>query len=278
MRLFFNCSVKFVVMKTIIQKYLIDTNFWVSFCFGCLLAFFQLSFYELNFYVLGIVFFGTLAVYNFTRMSDLKELYTFKPETGTRVILTYIGLIFTLGFVILRGFELKTFLYLSVLGFVSFCYSLPFSGLGLRAIPFLKLFLIAFVWAGSSVGLLLVVHHELIHHKMIFTAVFLFVAGITIPFDIRDQNTDDKELKTIPMVIGFRNSKILAIVFLLLSAFFFFWELKEIDKTVISWFCAIIFSLGGIINTKSSNSTFYFSFWMESCSLIPLIAWLLFSI
>lgn len=265
-------------MKAFIQKYIIDTNFWVAFCFACLLAFFQLSFYELNWYVLGIVFFGTLAIYNFTRTPQLSDFFKLRKKTQTRVLLTYLGLIGTFICVVLRGFELKTFLYLGVLGFISFCYSLPFRGLGLRAVPFLKLFLIAFVWAGSSVGLLLVVHHELIHHVMIFIAVFLFVAGITIPFDIRDEETDDKELKTIPMVVGFKNSKLLAVVFLLFSVFFFYLELKEINITTLSWFAGIIFSLGGIINTKEKNSNFYFSFWMESCSLIPLLFLLIFAL
>lgn len=137
-------------MKTAIEKYLISTNIWVSVCFTALLAFFQLAFYELNFYVLGIVFFGTLAVYNFTRIGSLNDFINFKSRHKTTVILTYIGLAFTLVFVILRGFELKTFVYLGFLGFLSFCYSLPFSGFGLRAVPFLKLFLIAFVWAGIT--------------------------------------------------------------------------------------------------------------------------------
>lgn len=262
-------------MKTVVEKYLISTNIWVAVCFAGLLAFFQLSFYELNFFVLGIVFFGTLAVYNFTRIGNLKDFINLKSRHKTTVLLTYIGLIFTLIFVILRGFEFKTFLYLGFLGFLSLCYSLPFKGVGLRAIPFLKLFLIALVWAGSSVGLLLVVHHELIHHKMIFTAVFLFVAGITIPFDIRDLDFDNKRLKTIPMVIGFKNSKILAIVFLLFSILFFYLEGNRDVISLLSWTVAIIFSIGGIINTQKSNSNFYFTFWMESCSLVPLVTFLI---
>lgn len=265
-------SVNFVMMKAFIKNYLIETNLWVAFCFACLLAFFQLGFYTLNFYVIGIVFFGTIAIYNFTKTVDLHEFFSHRPKTS--VLLTFIGLACTLALVILRGFELKTFLYLGVLGFVSICYSLPFSGLGLRTIPFLKLFLIAFVWAGSSVGLLLVVHHELLEHRMIFIAVFLYVAGITIPFDIRDQNTDKQELKTIPMVIGFKNSKRLAVAFLLLSVLFFYLEVNGLNLLVWCWILAVLFSLGGIINTRVTNSNFYFSFWMESCSAVPLFAYL----
>src|SRR5690606_39484239 len=108
----------------------------------------------------------------------------------------------------LESFELKTFLYFFLMGFVSFFYSIPLSGLGLRTIPFLKLFLIAFVWAGSSIGLLLVVHHSLIQYQLLFFSVFFFVIGITIPFDIRDKSTDESGLKTIPQVIGILPSKI----------------------------------------------------------------------
>src|SRR5690606_33019992 len=123
-------------MMPFFDKYLIKTNIWVSLCFAGMLAFFQMTLYELNFYVLGIVFFGTIAVYNFTRIKTLNELIHFNSKNNLQIFLTYFGLICTLICLILRGFEFKTFLYLGVLGFVSFCYNLPFSNLGLRAVPF----------------------------------------------------------------------------------------------------------------------------------------------
>lgn len=265
-------------MIPFLEKYLIKTNIWVAICFTSLLVFFQLGLYERIVSVWGIVFFGTLAIYNFTRIKSLHQLFQFHPENRIQIILTAIGLIGTLVCVILRGFELKTFLYLAVLGFVSFCYSLPFSGLGLRTIPFLKLFLIAFVWAGSSVGLLLVVHDDLFPYKFLFISVFLFVMGITIPFDIRDSDSDELELKTIPQVIGKNYAKLLSIITLILSGLLFYLEFGEWNILVKSWIITIFISIVLVFNSSEKRTNFYYSFWIESCSLLPLIFYFLFQL
>lgn len=261
-------------MISLLEKYLIRTNIWVALCFTGLFVFFQLSLYKTIVSVWGIVFFGTLAIYNFSRIKSLQEFFQFRSEKRAQIILTYIGLIGAVICVLLRGFELKTFLYLGVLGFVSFCYSLPFSGLGLRAVPFLKLFLIAFVWAGSSIGLLLVVHHDVFHYKLLFLSVFLFVIGITIPFDIRDSDSDEKELKTIPQVIGTQKAKILAISSLILSGICFYLEFRDFTIPVISWLITILISLGLVAGSSIQKKDSYYSFWLEACSILPLIFYL----
>lgn len=265
-------------MIDFLEKYLVKTNIWVALCFTAMLAFFQLSLYELNFYVLGIVFFGTLAVYNFTRIKNLEKFKISFAGNSVQVVLTIIGLTGTLICVILRGFELKTFLYLGVLGFISFCYNLPFSNLGLRGIPFLKLFIIAFVWAGSSIGLLLIVHHSVVQYVFLFLAVLFFVTGITIPFDIRDKITDESELKTIPQSIGLNSSKIISMLCLMLSGLLFYFEFRALDLPVISWWMALLVSALFVFNSNSKRSDFYFSFWVESCSLLPLIFYSLFQL
>ena len=265
-------------MISFLEKYLIKTNIWVAICFTALLVFFQLGLYEKIISVWGIVFFGTLAIYNFSRIQSLQDFFLFKSENQSQIILILIGLIGTLICVVLRGFELKTFLYLGVLGFVSFCYSLPFSGLGLRMIPFLKLFLIAFVWAGSSIGLLLVVHEDLFAYKFLFISVFLFVVGITIPFDIRDSDSDERQLKTIPQVIGVKYAKTLSIISLILSSILFWVEFGEWNILVKSWMITILISIVFVINSSEKRKDFYYSFWIESCSLIPLIIYFLFQL
>lgn len=251
------------------QKLIIQTNIWVAVCFTALFIFFQLNLYEAVYSVWGIAFFGTLAIYNFTRISTIEDFLN--PKNRGRVFLTILGSVGTIICVLLRGFELKTFLYLAVLGFVSFCYSLPFKGLGLRAIPFLKLFLIAFVWAGSSIGLLLVVHHSLLQHYALFASLFFFVVGITIPFDIRDYPTDSKELKTIPQLIGINNSKYLAISSLILSGVLFAIEVEITSAFFISWFLTLVLSITLVLFSSTKRKDFYYSFWMEGCSLLPLL-------
>lgn len=262
-------------MILFLEKYLIRTNVWVALCFTSLLAFFQLVLYEPNFYVLGIVFFGTLAIYNFSRIGNLKNFIHLNSKYKIQITLTVIGLTGTLICVVLRGFELKTFLYLFVLGFISFCYSLPFSGLGLRTIPFLKLFLIAFVWAGSSIGLLLIVHHSLIQYQLLFFSVFFFVIGITVPFDIRDRKIDEKELKTIPQLIGVLPSKIFSVLSLILSGILFFMEFDSWNYAIAAWMTAVMMALIFVINSTEKRAEHFYSFWMESCSAIPILIYLI---
>jgi hypothetical protein len=257
----------------LLDKYLIKSNIWVALCFTALVVYFQLNLYQPYYSVWGIAFFGTLGIYNFTRIPNWKNFQN--PRYRNQFILTIIGVIGAVICVILRGFELKTFLYLAVLGFVSFCYSLPFKGLGLRAIPFLKLFLIAFVWAGSSIGLLLVVHHSLWQHCAVFASVFFFVIGITIPFDIRDVNIDESELKTIPQILGIKGAKILSIICLILSMGLFYVEFPLITAFTLSWYLTTIISILFCVFSSPKNSPFYYSFWMESCSLLPLILYLI---
>lgn len=256
-----------------IIKFLTQTNIWVALCFTALLVYFQINLYQPFYSVWGIAFFGTLGIYNFTRIPNWEDLKN--PSFRNQFILSVLGVLAAIVCVILRGFELKTFLYLAVLGFISFCYSLPFKGLGLRAIPFLKLFLIAFVWAGSSIGLLLVVHHSLLQHYALFAAVFFFVVGITIPFDIRDAQIDASELKTLPQIMGIKWAKILSISCLILSMGLFYLEFPLLEPFTIAWYLTSFISILFCVYSSPKRSTFYYSFWLESCSLLPLLFYLI---
>jgi hypothetical protein len=258
-------------MKTVIEKYLVETNLWVAFCFTALVAFFQLSFYQLNFLVLGIAFFGTISIYNFARINDFHHLLNFNHAEKARTVFIYSGLVCTLLCVIFRAFDRTAFVYLAGLGLLSMCYSFPFFEMELRAVPFLKLFLIAFVWAGSSIGLLLVVHHEFFRYKLLFLSIMLYVTGITIPFDIRDVLTDRKELKTIPQLITMKNAKLLAAAFLILSFVLFYLEFRRWTIPVILWGFSLTLTVILVLNSNSHKNNFFFAFWIESCSAFPLI-------
>lgn len=261
-------------MKAWINKYLIDTNLWVAFCFTALLAFFQLSFYKINELVLGIAFFGTLSIYNFTRIKSVKSFWQFKQLLQPNILWTQLSIAVTLVLILLRGFEPKVFIYLALLGVISFCYSLPFSRWGLRGIPFLKLFLIALIWAGTSIGLLLMVHHDFFEHPFLLMAVFCYVVGITIPFDIRDQTTDERSLRTIPQSIGVKKSIVLALFSLIGSALFFYAEAQTFSLTFYSWLTTLFMALLFIGFSNEKRGYFYFSFWGESLSALPLLTYL----
>ncbi|MCB9170998.1 MAG: hypothetical protein H6597_02175 [Flavobacteriales bacterium] len=90
---------------------------------------------------------------------------------------------------------------------------------GLRYVPFLKVFLIALVWSGVVVVFPFAAHRAEGSPLLWFLVVerACFVLAITLPFDVRDMHADDPAQRTIPQVFGPKATKLLALVFLLVS-------------------------------------------------------------
>ena len=87
---------------------------------------------------------------------------------------------------------------------------------GLRKIP-VKIFIITLVWTISTM-LLLVLENQIQYTQNItlhLIARFLLIFAITIPFDIRDLNMINKELRTIPLVFGAVKAKQVIAIFAL---------------------------------------------------------------
>jgi len=120
-------------------------------------------------------------------------------------------------------FNWQSIIFLSHLGILSTLYNVPkdkkgIINLPLRSIPFLKVFLISYVWVCVSTILpILSVNEEIsARNLIIFAAHFAFIMSITLPFDIRDYNSDNlNRLATIPQVIGINLTKLLAIICLI---------------------------------------------------------------
>jgi len=107
------------------------------------------------------------------------------------------------------------------LAILTLFYSLPVAGsknylFKLRNIPYLKIFLIAFVWSASTILLPVIqVGGRIFETQVIllFSERFFFIFSITIPFDIRDMQSDrNAGIKTIPLLIN--QNKALAISYL----------------------------------------------------------------
>ncbi len=91
-----------------------------------------------------------------------------------------------------------------------------------RNIPYLKIFLIAYVWASATV-IFPMLHEDLIIQTPQTIALFferlLFTLAITIPFDIRDKEGDKKVgLNTLVSLLSPQRSKILALCLLIICA------------------------------------------------------------
>ena len=66
--------------------------------------------------------------------------------------------------------------------------------------------MLSLVWGGATVVLpLMIVGADLRSDELIwwiFIARVLYIAGLTIPFDVRDLNVDDDNMRTLPMMMG----------------------------------------------------------------------------
>ena len=180
---------------------------------------------------LFLIFFATLFVYNHHRINNLisgkvsknQEKYFWYFANKQIVIILFILSIVGL---IIAAFttNIKLLIALFSFGAFTFFYSLPVSGKGkmfftIREIPFLKIFVISFVWAATTIVLPVIDKNIGLFSKgvvMLFTERFFFVFAIAIPFDVRDIKEDfDLGLKTFPIV--FEPEKALNLSFLALT-------------------------------------------------------------
>jgi 4-hydroxybenzoate polyprenyltransferase len=114
-------------------------------------------------------------------------------------------------------------LLLIFMAILSLGYVLPILGNGrrLRDLAHLKIFLIALVWAGITIGL---PYFELKNSTsnaafwLLFTERACFIFALCIPFDIRDMEWDEQtNVKTIPLSMGVKKAKIVGVLALFIS-------------------------------------------------------------
>jgi 4-hydroxybenzoate polyprenyltransferase len=165
-----------------------------------------------------LIFFSTLFIYNLhkriTLLNGIKTIPSVNyNEYQTSLKVIHRCLVIALGGIIITLFKTRLSLVMVLIpfGIISLLYSIPFK-LGqktlitLRQIPYLKIFLIAFVWAAVTV-VIPVFHYQKplysLHVLSIFLERIVFVFAITIPFDIRDMADDKKAgIQTIPLRLG----------------------------------------------------------------------------
>ena len=211
-----------ILSKIFIQfiELLFYGNFWIA--FGALSLFLQtqsLATSRLLFgWQEGFIFSSTLFLYALHRIIGLKRVQKFTDKGRYLVIQRFRNHIILYAFL---GGLAATFCFFQLPNFqkaiivapalLSIGYVIPVFGKErrLRDFNFLKIFLVAGVWAWVTtvvplVGVPLASGMELF---LIFAERFLFIFAITIPFDIRDLKVDnDGNVSTIPGKIGVRKS------------------------------------------------------------------------
>ena len=279
-------------------RYLVYGSWWVSLCAAAmgLLTWLELTGTWWNWPLFTFIFGSTLVVYNMNMLSGLDELREIGTDSDRHhwcmdneelmKITTLFGLVLT-GFSVWFLNEVIWLLMLP-LGTIALAYTIPIvrrraEKIRIREIGLWKIFLIALVWAGVTV-LLPAVHLygfnqilDLISWRLALGR-FLFIFAITIPFDIRDLVSDTKKgIRTIPSVIGWKQSIVLAQV--LLAAFMLLVGLRlgMEHPFFIGYAISTVFTMCCVAIATPNRSDFYCSFWLEGTMLLQFICVILFT-
>lgn len=223
--------------------------------------------------LLGFVFFSTITGYNFVKYAGVAKLHHLSLAKNLRIIQLF-SLLNFVGLIVLAVYQpIEVILISTFLGIFTLLYAVPFlpQRKNLRSLQTIKVFIIAFVWAGTAVWLPLQKLGLIfsVEAMLRFLQVFVFVLALILPFEIRDLTYDSKDLKTLPQLMGIAKTKRLGYG-LLIGFFLLEFLLTSEVENLISTFI-ITFLTGLMIYFSSKKQTdYYASFWVE---LIP-VTWL----
>lgn len=248
-------------------------------------------------YILALLFCSTLALYNFSIILSKPKKPEESPFRRVRWVFSHYRLTITLTIIsILSIIPLSFFLsstsliLLLGLAIISLGYSLPLFSLqekrySLRNIPGIKLFLIAAIWALSCVLLPILEmesNNEIIitlNDTIILIAKrFLFIAAITVPFDIRDLFQDKtNELKTIPVILGEKKALLICQSFLATYLILLFFFTDQFDSNYFALTICTIITGWLIFKSKWEKNEYYYFFFLDGTMILQLIFLLIFS-
>ncbi|NKI28137.1 hypothetical protein HCG49_16385 [Arenibacter sp. 6A1] len=264
-------------MKWIKQLFVfyLDASIHVSFA---VLALLDLTWYFFDkpreVHISYFIFFGTISCYNFVKYGVEAKKYILVAQTYHRKI--QIISIIAMGAAVYHAFylDVNMLVGLMVLGFATALYAIPMlpKSKNLRSLGGWKIFIVAMVWAGTTVFLPMIPGKGLLSWDVAIEGGqrFLFVLALMLPFEIRDLKYDAPELKTMPQRFGIPKVKrfgmLLMLFFFLLTFFKDSWQSLELFSKAV----AAIFLGTMIWNTKENQSTYFASFWVEA---IPIFWW-----
>jgi hypothetical protein len=160
---------------------------------------------------------------------------------------------------------------------------------GLRRVPGLKSFLIAFAWAAMTLSVAMSGGEGHVRTQVIqlFAMQFCFFLAIALVFDIRDVHYDMPSIRSVPQLIGERWTRVLAVILMLVPIWMFTAVVlvqnalsrEYVTDVPIRW--SPVFVLAGyliaaiLIGRKASAHPLYHDLLLDGLLiLIPLMAWI----
>jgi 4-hydroxybenzoate polyprenyltransferase len=280
-----------------ILDFLLFSNFFIAVCAVAQgLVTYHLLKVKPSEHVLAFLFFSTLFIYNMAVLLAKPKNPQSSPFKRVRWIFAHHRLTISttliaalclvpLGLLYL-SFEAK--LLMSFVGLLAVAYNIPFLTLngkkiGLRNIPGIKLFLIAFVWASSCVLLPIVelesslqIQIPLSETVLLVAKRFLFICAITVPFDIRDLFQDKLyELKTIPVILGEKKAWIFCLALLIIYLFLLLLFTQGVTIDVLSLTFTVLLTGWLIFKSNIERNEYFYFFYLDGTMLLQYVMLLL---
>jgi 4-hydroxybenzoate polyprenyltransferase len=158
-------------------------------------------------------------------------------------------------------------------------YALPFlpGKRRLRDLAYLKVLLVALSWAWVTI-ILPAAQYNFWYNLpvcIMFLSRFCFIFAIAITFDIRDLHIDQlQQVRTIPTKFGIKNTKFLAISFLILMLIFT-WINYQLDTYNLQQFLALslsaILTATLILFVKTHYNDYYYSGLLDGMILLQAV-------
>ncbi|MCG9970111.1 hypothetical protein [Christiangramia crocea] len=217
--------------------------------------------------LLFFIFFASITGYNFVKYAGIAKLHHLSLAGNLRFIQVFSFLSFVALVYFTFQMEIRVLIATGFLGLFTIFYAVPFLGKdkNLRSLPGLKIFIIAVVWAGTTVLLPLINAEAYLGTGILvdFIQRLFLVIVLTLPFEIRDLKYDDEALGTIPQRLGVFKSKVFGLFLILLI---FFSEIIQNSFSSAEFLAFIIILLvSGILLWKAGRDQkkYYCSFWVE---------------
>jgi 4-hydroxybenzoate polyprenyltransferase len=234
-----------------------------------------------------LVFSATMFIYSIHRVIGLKKVEDKSSSGRYKIIKTFKSHIIFYACISLVGIAcigvllpIEYYYFLIPLGVISLLYTLPVFGQGrrLRDIGYLKIFLIAFVWAYIALGHNL--NDHMLDRKLIVYLIllerFLYILAVTLPFDIRDIEIDQKiSVNTIPSYLGIHRTYVLVntlllICYVLSLAVCNFLNILTVTTAILMGL-SLLSTYTLIVISKGKDSDYYYSGLIDGAILLKSI-------
>jgi len=234
--------------------------------------------FPIDYTLLIFIFLSSITGYNFVKYAPIAKLHHRSLTQQLKLIQIFSFLVFIFLIICLFFVDTKVIIISIGLGIITLLYAVPIGKKNIREIAYLKVFVIAFIWASVTYFLPLYNHSNEIrdlneNHLFQLIERIFWVVLLMIPFEIRDLKFDKKYLITLVSALGVKRIKLFSLLLLILL---FVLKLFLVSEDQIWVYLCIYTSLAMVIVfAEPTQKPYYSSFLVEALPIFwALLIWL----